>query len=157
VELHRWLNGSGRIVIAGVGSPMRRDDAVGFEIVRRLKGRVEKNILLIECETVPENYIGKIEEFKPTHVLIIDAGQLHLKPGRAQLVAPDRIAGVAISTHTLPLNIFAEYVSRSTGAKIALLAIQPLDLGLGEGLTSDLEESVETLANFLLRTLSSRK
>jgi Ni,Fe-hydrogenase maturation factor len=59
----------------------------------------------------------------------------------------------AISTHALPLRIFCEYLANTTGAKIALLVIQPKNTNFGEGLTPKLRETAVSLANMLLRLL----
>ena len=58
--LERWLTGAERVVVAGIGNPIRTDDFVGVKIVQDLKGKVSKNVCLIECETVPESYMQEI-------------------------------------------------------------------------------------------------
>lgn len=151
--LRTWLSDARRVVVAGVGSSLRRDDFVGVEIVRKLRNKVSKFVCLIECETVPESFIEPIIQFKPTHVLIIDSALLNLKPGSSRLVEPDEIAGVPISTHALPLSIFCEYLAKMTGAKVALLAIQPRETGFGGGLTDELEKAAEDLTDILLKFL----
>lgn len=85
---------------------------------------------------------------------MIDAALLQLPPGRARLVPPDKIKGLAISTHTLPLNIFAEYVKQTTNAKVILLAIQPKDTSFGTGLTPELEKTSRTLAELLQKIVA---
>lgn len=153
-ELEKWLKDAGKIVIAGIGNPIRTDDFVGTKIVQDLEGKVSKNVLLIECETVPESYILEIEEFKPTHVLLIDAALLQLEPGQARLLAPEEIPDFStISSHTLPLRIFSEYLSKSTNAKIALLLIEPKNVEFGEGLTVEVRRASEKIASLLQRLL----
>jgi len=153
-ELWRWLSNARRVVIMGIGNPLRKDDFVGVEIARNLKNRVSRFVYLIECETVPESFIGPITEFKPTHVLVIDAALLNQKPGSSKLVEPDQMAVVPpISTHALPLQIFCEYLARTTEAKIALLAIQPKDTRFGEGLTTELKETAKHMTNLLSKIL----
>ncbi|TDA30137.1 MAG: hydrogenase maturation peptidase HycI, partial [Hadesarchaea archaeon] len=39
-ELRDWLRGCRRLLVMGVGNPLRRDDGVGLEVVRRMRGRV---------------------------------------------------------------------------------------------------------------------
>lgn len=76
-----------RAVIIGIGNPLRRDDNVGVEIVKRLKGTITKdNILIIEGESVPENFIEPITEFNPSHILLIDAALMGLKPGQPRFI-----------------------------------------------------------------------
>jgi hydrogenase 3 maturation protease len=153
-RLRNWLSDARRVVIAAIGNPLRKDDFVGVQIVRNLQRKVSRSVYLIECETVPESFIGPITEFKPTHVLIIDAALLNLKPGSLKLMEPAQLAvRTAISTHALPLKIFCEYLARTTGAKVALLMIQPGDTGFGEGLTARVEETAEHLTNLLSKIL----
>jgi len=154
-RLWNWLSNSRRVVIAGIGNPLRKDDFVGVKIVRNLRNKVSEAVYLIECETVPESFIQPIEEFKPTHILIIDAALLNLKPGSARLIDSAQLAELpAISTHALPLKIFCEYLEKTTGAEIALLVIQPGDASFGEGLTAELEKTAKELASLLLKILS---
>ncbi len=126
------------MVIAGIGNEIRRDDFVGVKIVRDLEGKVPQNVHLIECETVPESFMDEIVEHKPTHVLLIDAAILGLKPGEVRLYDPCRVADVPpISTHSLPARIFCDYVTALTKAKIALLLVEPGDTDFGEGLSDE--------------------
>jgi len=153
-ELRVWLSDAKRVVIAGVGSSLRKDDFVGVEIVIKLRNKVSQSVYLIECETVPESFIEPISEFKPTHVLIIDAAMLNLKPGSLKLIEPKEIVGVAVSTHALPLYLFSEYLAETIGAKVALLAIQPKDTNFGEGLTEELKEAAKNVTSLLIKILS---
>lgn len=153
-RLRNWLSNAQRVVVAGIGNPLRKDDFVGVKIVRNLRNKVSEAVCLIDCETVPESFIKPIEEFKPTHILLIDAALLSLKPGSSKLVEPVQLAKQpAISTHALPLQIFCEYLARTTGAEIALLVIQPKDASFGEGLTEELKKTAKHLTKFLLTIL----
>jgi hydrogenase 3 maturation protease len=154
VDLKNCLSNAQKVVVAGIGNPLRKDDFVGIEIVRNLRNRVSQFVYLIECETVPESFIEPITEFKPTHILLIDAAMLNLNPGSSKLIEPSQMMKhPAISTHALPLRIFCEYLAKTTDAKIALLVIQPKDTDFGEGLTSKLRETAATLTNLLSRVL----
>jgi len=154
VDLKNWLSNAQKVVIAGIGNPLRKDDFVGVEIVRNLQNNVSQSVYLIECETVPESFIEPITEFKPTHILVIDAALLNLKPGSSKLIEPSQMVEYpAISTHALPLRIFCEYLAKTTGAKIALLVIQPKDTNFGEGLTAELKKTAVKLTNLLSRIL----
>jgi hydrogenase 3 maturation protease len=153
-DLKNWLSNAQRVVVAGIGNPLRKDDFVGVEIVRNLQNRVSQYVNLIECETVPESFIEPITEFKPTHILIIDAAMLNLKPGSSELIESGQMVNQPpVSTHALPLRIFCEYLAKTTGAKIVLLVIQPRDAGFGEGLTTELRKTALELTNLLSRIL----
>jgi hydrogenase maturation protease HycI len=147
-NLKRWFSKAQRVVIAGIGNPFRKDDFIGVQIVRNLKNKTSSSVYLIEAETIPESYMQQIVDFKPTHILLIDAGIINRSPGTSQLVDISQlIRKTSISTHTLPLRIFCDYLSRTTGAKIALLIIQPEDTSFGEGLTPKLKQTSKTLTN----------
>jgi len=155
-ELAKWLSDAKRVVVAGIGNPIRMDDFVGVKIVQDLRGKVSEKVYLIECETVPENFIQQILDFKPTHILLVDAAVLGLEPGSSMLIEPERLVMFpAFSTHALPLRIFCEYLAKTTKAKIALLLIEPKKADFGEGLTLEVEASAQDIVDALLRFLPS--
>jgi len=153
-ELENWFADAKKVVVAGIGNPIRSDDYAGLKIVQDLQGKVSENVCLLECETVPESYLLDIEEFNPTHVLLIDAALLGLNPGEVSLVDSEKITDFsAITTHMLPLRIFCEYVKQATGAKIALLLIEPKIMEFGEGLTAEVQSAAERITKILLDLL----
>jgi len=154
-ELKKWFSGAEKVVIAGIGNPIRMDDFIGVKIVQDLRGKASDRIYLIECETVPESFIQEIVDFNPTHVLLIDAAILGLKPGESRLIKPEQLTNLpAFSTHMLPLRVFCEYLTKTTKAKIALLLIEPKKTDFGERLTSEVEVSAREIAKTLLKLLS---
>lgn len=153
-KLEKWLSDADKVVIAGIGNPIRMDDFVGVKVVQDLYGKVSEKVYLIECETVPESYIQHIVDFSPTHILLIDAALLDLKPGKSTLVEPEKLTAYrAFSTHMLPLRLFCEYLAKTTNAKIALLLIQPKQTDFGEGMTPEVETAAGFLVNILLKLL----
>ena len=140
--LRKWFSGAERVVLAGIGNPLRKDDFVGVKIVRDLENKVSRNVFLIECETVP------------THILLIDASLLGLEHSSVRFIEANQMPSqVPVLTHALPLQLFCEYLTKMTHAKIALLAIQPKDTDFGEGMTPEIEKTAEYLTNLLLKTL----
>lgn len=156
-ELKKWLKNVGRIVIAGIGNPIRMDDYVGVKIAQDLRGKVSDRVMLLECETVPESYVQQILDFDPTHLLLIDAAFLGLKPGEAKLVNPEQLVGSsAFSTHMLPLRIFCEYLRKELKISIALLLIEPKKTDFGEGLEPEISSSASKIAKILNKILSEK-
>ncbi|MEJ2241104.1 MAG: hydrogenase maturation protease [Candidatus Bathyarchaeota archaeon] len=154
LSLKEWLSNAKRVVIAGVGNPFRKDDFVGVKIIRKLRKKVSESVYLIEAETIPESYMQQIESFKPTHILLIDAGMINKPPGTIQLADPKQlIRKSSISTHTLPLRIFCDYLIQTTAAKIGILVIQPFDTRFGEGLTPKIEKVGLKLTKLLEKLL----
>jgi hydrogenase 3 maturation protease len=155
-ELRAWLKGAEHIVIAGIGNTIRCDDGVGVRIVEGLHCKVSLSVTLIECETAPESFVDEIVALKPTHVLLIDAAKLGMKPGKVRLCSPEEVLNMrAISTHALPIRVFCEYVVELTGAKIALILIEPKWTEFGEGLTEDIESTAAIVESALCRLVGT--
>ena len=152
-DLRNWFSNAERVVVAGIGNSLRKDDFIGVEVVRKLQNKVSKQVYLIECETVPESFLEPIIEVKQTHVLIIDAAILNLMPGTYTIIKPNSIQNIPQSTHALPLSIFSEYITKMTGAKVALLAIQPKETDFGEGLSKELTKAAEEITITLVNCL----
>ena len=153
--LEKWFAGADRVVVAGIGNSIRRDDFLGVKIVQDMQGKVPKNVSLIECETVPETFMPEIIDFKPSHVLLVDAALLGLKPGEIRLVFPEQVdAFPAVTTHFLPLRIFCEYITKMTGAKIAFLLVEPENTEFGEGLTPKVQAVADKLTGNLIDLLA---
>jgi hydrogenase 3 maturation protease len=143
------------VVVVGVGSEMRGDDAAGIEVIKRLrKASKSKNVLLIEGGVVPENLTSKIRRFGPSHVIFIDAADFGARPGEVIIAEPEAITGQSISTHTMPLSILASYLRKRTGAKIALLGIQPENAIVGERMSKSVRVSVGKVVEILLEKLN---
>ncbi len=154
-ELKRWLSKAERVVVAGIGNTIRMDDSVGVKLVQDLHGKVSEKVNLIECETVPESFIQHIIDFKPTHVILVDAAILGLKPGECRFIKPDQLkAYPAISTHTLPLKIFCEYIEKTTEAEVCLLLIEPKCTEFGEGLSPEIATAKKEILDALLEALN---
>jgi hydrogenase 3 maturation protease len=152
-KLKAWLFNAEKVAVVGVGNTMRKDDAVGVEITSLLKGQVSSKICLIEAETMPENYIEQIVNFHPSHVLIIDSGLIDKEPGSVKLLPPNETMKTAVSTHSLPLQVFCAYLEKMINAKILLLIVQPKDTGMGECLTKQMTKTAEEIADFLIKIL----
>jgi len=146
--------GERRVVLVGVGNPIRGDDAVGPRVIELMEAKPLEAVLLLNTESVPEAFTGKVEEFKPTHVLMIDAANFKGVPGETKLISGAQIGGQAISTHSLPLNIFISYIEKSLGVSVLLLGIQPLSIGLGEPMSEPVEAAAVSVVDTLYKILS---
>jgi len=141
----------------GIGNPLRRDDAVGVEIIKYLSGKVSERVRLFNCEMVPENFLAEIEDYQPTHVLMIDVAELKAKPGEAKIIPPEKIASTAISTHTIPLSLLAGVIQEETKSKIILLGIQPYNTSFGEELSPELQKAAEKIAEVISEAIKEIK
>jgi hydrogenase 3 maturation protease len=149
--LSEWLKGSKILVILGVGNPMRGDDSLGLEMIKRLKNKVPKNIKLIECGSVPENYTSKIKQFNPTHVLIIDAIHANMEPGAVCITQLENIDESFTSTHTLSLRFLSKYLEKTLNVKTLLLGVQVEKLSLESGVSPKIRKAIDDVSEILIR------
>ena len=145
-----------RVVLMGIGSPIRRDDSVGLRVIELLEAMGLEDVLLLKTEIVPESYTGVIRDFKPTHVIMIDAAHFNGKPGEGRMIPTQLITGTAVSTHNMPLTILSDYIEKSMCAKVALLGIQPVDIFYGEGLTPEVEAGAVTVSKTIYDSLKKK-
>ena len=152
--LKKWLNKSKKVVIAGIGNPIRNDDYIGVKIVHELRNKIPSRVHVYECETVPESFLEPIIEFNPSHVLLIDAAMLGLKPWSIRLINPEQIINFSpITSHTLPLRVFCEFIKKTTESKIALLLIEPKNTDFGEKISPEVQKAAEKITILLPKLL----
>jgi len=156
-NLKAYLLKARRVTFVGLGNTLRRDDSIGIAVVRALRALNLSHIQLIEDEAVPEDRIPEIESFKPTHVLIIDAALLGLPPGTMVFRAALETTRTPVSTHALPLRLFAEYLEQNLSAKVALLLIEPQDVSFGEGMTPTMQRASSELLAIISSILQARE
>ena len=91
-------------------------------------------------------------------MFLINAGLIDLKPGQFRLVQSVEISGfAAVTSHVLPLRIFCDLVVQLTGAKIALLLIEPANMEFGEGLTCGVAATADKLEALFLKLFGTKK
>jgi len=143
----------GKVLILGVGNPLRGDDGAGPCLVEQLKGRV--NATLLDCEEVPENFLGQIALNQPNSVLIIDAIDFGMNPGAAALLEEDQLpAGTSLATHHSSLQLFMKWVKEETGGKVFVLGIQPESIEFGNKMSPKVKETVDLLRLLIIEALS---
>lgn len=153
-ELEKWLEGAKKIVILGIGSSIRGDDAVGLEVVKKLQGKVPSFVEVLEGETAPDSFAELIAKFRPTHVVMVNAAELDLKPGEIRLIPMKEFSGHPVLSHDLPLYLLSEYLEQTIHAKSIIFAIQPRSMDIGTELTPELKKAVEKIVNLFVRILS---
>jgi hydrogenase 3 maturation protease len=141
-------------MILGIGNTLRGDDALGPFIIQKLKGNTfSEKVKLIDCGSAPEAFTHWIKRYNPSHIILVDVAHLNMKAGMIKLISADRIGGLAISTHNLPLSLFSKYIQKETEAKIILLAVQPKKLDYNTKMTPELRRAVEQLSEVIQRVL----
>ena len=130
-QLRRLLHKDtrGRVVLIGIGNPLRGDDAVSLTVIDHLERRALEDVLLLKAESVPENFTGLIREYEPTHVLMVDSAELDAPPGVAGVIPADEIMESRISTHTSSLRALITFIELTTGSRVTLIGVQPRRTG----------------------------
>ncbi len=151
-------------IILGIGNTLNSDDGVGVYIAERISKHLKKTlkkphkvegyelqreIVAINCGTTPENYTSVIKRHHPDKLIVVDAADMGLKPGSCRIVAPEKIGVMHISTHNIPLSVFASYV-REYCQDITLIGIQPDTMDIGTALSSAVKKSGDYIATLIV-------
>lgn len=149
------------VVVLGVGSPLRSDDAAGLHVAaalaRELRARPVPGVTVIEAGPAPENFTSEIRRLHPAVVLIVDCARMGEAPGSLRVITPEQIAGVSFGTHGLPLSVLSDYLRRETGCSVAFVGIEPLSVEPGETLSAAARNGVEEAVSALGEILGSSR
>ncbi|TFG35029.1 hydrogenase 3 maturation endopeptidase HyCI [Candidatus Thorarchaeota archaeon] len=150
--LKDFIKGSRRVAILGIGNDLRTDDGVGPFIVNSMN--IDSPYIMIEnVGSVPEGFARPLADFGAERVIMIDAADMRKPPGHLELVTKDRIGGINISTHSMPLSFLMMYLEQETGGQTILLGVQPKSIQFGEGLTPEIQKVADGLILSLERIL----
>jgi len=148
------------VVVLGVGSPLRSDDAAGLRVAAgledALKGRPggsPPGLTVIQAGPAPENFTSEIRRLHPAVVLVVDCARMGEAPGTLRLADPGEIAGVSFGTHGLPLSVMADYLRHETGCSVIFLGIEPASVEPGESLSAPAQAGVNEAVSILAGTL----
>jgi hydrogenase 3 maturation protease len=152
-ELRHFIRGANKIAILGIGNDLRSDDGLGPYIIEKL-GIDDPRVMIENVGSVPEGFARNLAEFGAERVIMVDAADMMKPAGHVELVTKDRIGGINISTHSMPLSFLMMYLEQETGGETILIGIQPKSIQFGEGLTPEIQEVVENTINILERVVN---
>ncbi len=150
MNLEELFGNAKRVVICGIGNDIRGDDAFGVLVAERLKELLDNpDVLVLNCGEVPENYTGKIANFKPDLVVLVDAVDFGGEVGEYIIADPEGTLGEAISTHGLPLKFVTQFMKTMIEAEFVLIGCQPGSTGLFQEPSELIKKRAERLAELL--------
>ena len=181
-RLAGWLAGAARVAVLAVGSRLRGDDVAGLLTAVHLKRQLARrgvlasacprsitgdapqntlkrvlrapDILILSGDTAPENMTGQIKDFKPSHLIILDAADTGRQPGHIDIVDPAGLSSnLSASTHSLPIKMVIEYIDHYAPCKCTIVGIQPRSVHFGDPVTPAISAAARELAGILARTL----
>lgn len=141
----------GKVVILGIGNPLKGDDGFGPELVKRLKGRV--SAALIDGGTAPESYLEVIANLKPDTIMVVDAVHFDGSPGELRLLSSKDIFSAGLSTHNLSPKVLMDFLNQRCSADVFMLAVQPKLIEFGAEMSGEVKRKVERLEALLSETL----
>ncbi|MCS7186588.1 MAG: hydrogenase 3 maturation endopeptidase HyCI [Armatimonadota bacterium] len=144
-----------KAAIVGVGNRLRGDDGVGSVIAEQLQPLEGEHVLIIDAETVPENFLGNLLEAKPEVVLFIDAVDFKGEVGEWVLVPLSALADKIPSTHTASLKLLGQ-ILENNGVESWLLAIQPRQIGFGIPMSEEVASTAHQLVQMLTKLINRR-
>ena len=137
-------------LIMCIGNREGGDDAIGPYIADQLKKQEIDDFIVLDCETVPENYTSVVKQYKPKNLIIIDAVEMDLDPGEIRIVQKEKIGTMHISTHGIPISVLINYLEEHAG-KILFIGIQP------ESMSGELNKKVQKSGDKLVETIKNKK
>jgi hydrogenase 3 maturation protease len=143
------------LAVLGTGQVLRGDDAAGVLAVQRLCTRLAvwphsaPPPLVIEAGVAIENTLVELRRFAPNLALVVDAvaaDPADLPVGAVRLFSPYGSLNTAMSTHALPLDLFARYLRRELTCPSVLLGIQAGQTEWGAPLSPDVAQAADQVA-----------
>ncbi|UXY25250.1 hydrogenase maturation protease [Streptomyces sp. HUAS TT20] len=140
---------TGRVVVTGVGNPLRGDDGAGPAVVEALRGRVPDDIVLAVSDGEP----GRMLELwrGADTAIVVEALRLHpARPGELHTLTAAEAAGRAsgtASTHALGLGeclALAEALDLLP-PQVVVHAVEVADVELGTGLSEPVRSALPEL------------
>ena len=141
-----------KLAILTVGNVLRRDDGLGGLIAKKLKEKMV-SVPIFDGGEAPENYLEKILKHSPEVVLIIDTVDFNSNPGEVRIFEQDQLLHRDFSTHGMSLKLVMEYLKNRGVKEVRLIGIQPKDTGLGEGLSKEVEQSMDKVISLCMNYL----
>ena len=129
-----------------IGNRDGGDDAVGPYIADNLK---DKDIEVLDCGVVPENYTSLVKKHNPQNLIIIDAVDMNLQPGEIRIVPKEKIGVMHISTHGIPISVLINYLEQYL-KNIIFIGIQL------KSMSGKLTDIVQKSADRLIGLIKSR-
>ena len=143
-----------KIVVVGIGNTLRADDGAGSLVAARLRERHPH--VVFDAAQAPENYLAPIRRANPDVVVLVDAADFGGSPGEVRAATAEDVEGLMMGTHAAPLSMFMKVLGQETRADVRLVAIQAATTTLGEGLTREVADTVESLVSQLEKLLDGR-
>ena len=124
------------IVVLGVGNFLHGDDGAGPAVAAGVLALGLPGVSAFDCGTAPENFTGVVRRLHPDLLVVADAADMGLPAGSVRRIPACRIHDTAIGTHMMALSHLVRFLA-DAAEEIAVVGVQPLWMGDGEGLSAE--------------------
>ena len=145
-----------KTAVIGVGSELHGDDAAGLLTARALTALKLPGIFAFEGATAPENITGAVIQCMPKLVLFVDAAEMSLPAGEIRVIPADEIGGMTFSTHTLPLPVIADYLSKRLTCQVLAVGIQPAATRFNSKPSESVRRAARNFCSIVAQAISER-
>ncbi len=149
IRLKKSLSKASVVVLVGVGSDLRGDDAAGLLVAQKLANSQTRKLVTLIGGTAPENLTGEIKRLKPSHLIVVDSADLRAAPGTIQVVGYGQIGGHSFSTHSSPLKLMIDFLLADISFEPIVIGIQPKSLEFGAPVSPEVLQAVGEVAEAL--------
>lgn len=140
-----------KVLVVGVGNSWRHDDGIGPAVIKELKQLANADLLDGGIDGLA--LLDKISPY--AKVIIIDAVTMGKEPGFVRCFAPEEVKLItqdALSTHGFGLaELITLMAELDIKTNIKVIGIQPKNVEFGEGLTTEIEQKIPEIINYVLR------
>lgn len=156
-DINNFLKSAQRVAIIGMGMELKGDDAVGIKVAEKLSAEFNNchKIAIFSTGTAPENWIGPIRAFNPTHIIVVDSADFGEEPGSLRIIQSEEIGGFNFSTHGMSIGIFVDYLFKNLGCSVIILGIQCKTLKIGDEMTTEVKDASSRVAGILKACLTT--
>lgn len=150
---------AGNTLLLGIGNTLLSDEGVGIHMLGWMQRQFPalSHVDYLDGGTLSFTLAPYIED--TDNLIVIDAAELHAKPGTVQVFtgdSMDRFAGkTKRSVHEVSLGdlLAIAHLTGAMPANRALIAIQPQNVDWGHNLSNPVKQSLPEAANHMLTLL----
>jgi len=128
-------------VIVCVGNDLCGDDGAGVAVAEKLGDSLPWRVF--NTQTVPESFLMKIVEVKPSAVVLVDALDFSAEPGAVELIETAEVTGQGPSTHGPAPLAFLDVIKLFHPCRQAVLGIQAESTEVGETISESVSRAVD--------------
>ena len=124
---------------------MRQDDGIGPYIVEILSKEIKKdNVIFLDCDIRPENYIDRIKGYNPAKIFVIDAADFGGEIGEVRVIPVEDIDGYTLSSHTMPISLFV-YLLKQENIEVEVIGIQKKSISYDKPISNEIVKVINKI------------